>query len=355
MEDGVVLYESAPLDVLGKLANGVKEHHHSNALVSYLVDRNINYTNVCNSDCSFCGFYRHDPNDPEAYVNSKQVIGEKIEEALKLGATRILLQGGHNDTLPYSYYTDLISWIHTTYPIEINAFSPSEVQQMMKVSGINAREILTELKSLGLSGLPGGGAEILDDEVRKRVSPKKIRTDDWFGIMEIAQELSLTTTITMVIGLGETIQHRMNHLQRTRDLQDKSIAKGLEGFNSFISWPLQHNENTSLGRSRHAANYGAGNEEYLRNVALSRIFLDNVMHHQSSWPTLGADIAQVGLAFGCDDMGSTMMEENVVSQAGALSQKKWSMSPEELRHYIREAGFTPRQRNTSFETVEIFS
>lgn len=354
-EEAIVLHHKADLLELAKLANYTRQKCNPNKIVTYLVDRNINYTNVCNTDCSFCGFYRHDPKDPEAYVNSKDLIGSKIEEALELGATRILLQGGHNDQLPYSYYTDLITWIHTTYPkIEINSFSPSEIQQMAKVSGKGYEEILRELKECGMRGLPGGGGELLDDDIRQKFSPKKIKSDEWIKIMEVAQSLGLTTTATMVIGFGETIEQRLNHLERLRNAQDRSQKAGYEGFNAFISWNLMFNENTSVGRSRHSADYGVSAVEYLRNVALSRIFLDNIPHHQSSWPTLGPNIAQIGLHFGCDDIGSTMMEENVVSKAGAPTKQKWSMSPEELRSYIRGAGFTPAQRNTSFEVVQLF-
>lgn len=349
-----VLYEQAELLELGMLAQVVKRRHNPEPVVTYLVDRNINYTNVCNSDCSFCAFYRHDPSHPEAYVNSKEVIGKKIEEALELGATRILLQGGHNDQLDFNYYLDLISWIHNTYRIELNSFSPSEIAQMMKVSGKDARSVLTELKEAGMSGLPGGGAELLDDEVRSRVSPKKIKAGDWLSIMEVAQNLGLTTTATMVIGFGESLDNRLNHLEALRALQDRSRAKGLVGFNLFISWNLLFNENTSIGRSRHRALYGVNATEYLRNLAVARIFLENIPHHQSSWPTLGPNIAQMGLHFGCDDIGSTMMEENVVSQAGAPTKQKWSMSPEELRSYICSAGFKAAQRDSSFNIVKAF-
>jgi dehypoxanthine futalosine cyclase len=352
--EAITLYQGAPLLELARAAESVKDRVNPGEIVTYLVDRNINYTNVCNTDCTFCAFYRHDPEHPEAYVNSKEVIGQKIEEALALGATRILLQGGHNDKLPYSYYLDLISWIHSTYPIELNAFSPSEIQQMMKISGKTSLEILKELKAVGLAGLPGGGAEILDDEIRKKVSPKKTKADEWIAIMEDAQSLDLTTTATMVIGFGETIEHRMNHFERLKALQSRSHEKGRRGFNLFVSWPLQSNENTSIGRSKKAKQVGATTEEYLRTLALARIFLDNIPHHQSSWPTLGPEVAQAGLFFGCDDIGSTMMEENVVSKAGGASLKRWAMSPEELRDYIRAAGFTPAQRNSSFEIVNIF-
>ncbi len=351
-DDALVLWNEFPLAALGELAHGRRQKILPTNTVSFLIDRNINYTNVCNTDCSFCAFYRRDPKHAESYVNSREVIAQKIEEAQELGATRILFQGGHNDDLPYSYYIDTIRWIHETFPrIEINSFSPSEILQMRKISGKSYREILGELKAAGMAGLPGGGAEILDDEVRRRVSPKKIKADEWIEVMEVAQDISLTTTSTMVIGFGETIENRLNHLDRLRNLQDRSRAKGKRGFTSFISWTLQLNENTSMGRSRKLGEYLAGSVEYLRNVALCRIYLDNIVNHQASWPTLGPDVAMVALSFGCNDMGSTMMEENVVSGAGALTKSRWGLSPDELRGYITEAGFRPVQRNSSFEII----
>ncbi|MCB0353405.1 MAG: dehypoxanthine futalosine cyclase [Bdellovibrionales bacterium] len=350
-EEAISLFRSAPLHELGKRASEVRQRLVPGEVVTYLIDRNINYTNVCNSDCSFCGFYRPSPDHPESYVLSREEIGKKIEEALELGATRILFQGGHHDGLDFRFYVDIVRWMSESYPIEVNAFSPSEIFQMQKVSGLSLEEILVELRDAGLKGLPGGGAEILDDEVRKRVSPKKIRSDEWIEVMAIAHSIGLTTTATMVIGLGETIEQRINHLERLRKLQDQSRSLGYEGFNAFISWPLQHNENTSLGRSRHRGRYGADGIEYLRNVALARIYLDNIAHHAASWPTLGTEIGKLALHFGCDDFGSTMMEENVVSKAGALTTSKWSMSPEELQHVIRQAGFVPIQRTTSYAFV----
>jgi cyclic dehypoxanthinyl futalosine synthase len=336
---------------LASLAQSVRFRQNPTLTVTYLVDRNINYTNVCNTDCSFCAFYRHDPRDPESYVLSKAILSQKVSEAIALGATRILLQGGHNDELPYEYYLDLIQWLRSTFGIELNAFSPSEIHQMTLVSGKSAAEVLRDLKVQGLGGLPGGGAEILDDDVRRRISPKKISADRWISIMEDAQRLDLVTTATMVIGFGETLEHRLNHLERLRNLQDRTRARGGQGFNLFISWTHQFNERTSLGRSRHVAKYGAGAVEYLKNVAWSRIFLDNIRHHQSSWPTCGPHVAEIGLHSGCDDIGSTMMEENVVSQAGAPTSQKWFMSPEELQQHIRQAGFAPAQRDSFFKIV----
>jgi cyclic dehypoxanthinyl futalosine synthase len=353
-DEAISLYGELSFLELGQLANHIREIKNPGKIVTYLVDRNINYTNVCNSDCSFCAFYRHDPKHPDSYVLTRDQLSKKIEETLELGGSRILLQGGHNDELPYSYYVDLISWIHDKYKIELNAFSPSEIQQMEKVSGKSAEDILLELKQAGLTGLPGGGAEILDDEVRSRVSPKKIKADRWIEIMEVAQNLELVTTASMVIGFGESLENRMNHLDRIKNLQARSIKNGLKGFNMFISWTLQSNENTSMGRSRHSEKYKVSAVEYIRNIALCRIYLDNIQHHQSSWPTLGPEIAQMGLNFGCDDIGSTMIEENVVSKAGGFTKNTWFMSPEDLRWYIKSAGYIPAQRNSKCEILKVF-
>jgi cyclic dehypoxanthinyl futalosine synthase len=351
-DQALQLFQETALTGIGQRAHALRCAQNDPAQVTYLIDRNINYTNVCSTNCSFCGFYRPSAEHSEAYVLSRTEIAKKIEEALQLGATRILLQGGHNDNLAYDYYPELIHWIYSTYNIGINAFSPSEVQQMQKVSGKSYLEILTELKQAGMLGLPGGGAEILDDDVRERVSPKKIRADEWIEVMEIAQSIGLITTATMVYGFGETLEQRLNHLDRLRNAQDRSIKAGYQGFNAFITWPLQHNEMTSLGRSKGKDAYGSTPTEYLRHIAWCRLYLDNIKHHQSSWPTLGLDIAQIGLHFGCDDIGSTMMEENVVSQAGAPTKQKWSMSPSELETAIRQAGFVPRQRNATYELVQ---
>jgi cyclic dehypoxanthinyl futalosine synthase len=351
-QEALRLLEQLALTDLGALANRKRLQIIPDKTVTYLIDRNINYTNVCNSDCSFCGFYRPDSSHPESYVLSRDELKQKVEEALAHGATRILLQGGHNDDLPYEFYPEMISWLTESFPIELNAFSPSEIHQMHLVSGKSYNDILSDLKSAGMKGLPGGGAELLVDSVRKRVSPKKIGADIWLKVMAVAHSLDLTTTATMVIGFGEGWEQRLEHMQRLRDLQDDSLAKGYTGFNAFISWPLQHNENTSMGRSRHRQNYGADSIEYLKNVAIGRLFLDNIPHHAASWPTLGAEVGKIALHFGCDDFGSTMMEENVVSKAGALTQSKWEMSPAEMIKNIENAGFKAAQRDSSYHLIE---
>jgi cyclic dehypoxanthinyl futalosine synthase len=353
-DEGLLLYQHADLLDLADAANARRQQLVPGDLVTYLIDRNINYTNVCVTDCQFCNFYALPGDKQKGYVNSKHVLGKKIEEALALGATRILMQGGHNPDLPLEYYLDLVDWIHRTYPtIEINAFSPSEIQYIGEISGLSWREVLSRLKAVGLQGLPGGGGEILDDEIRKRVSPKKIMTDDWFGVMKVAHELGLVTTATMVIGFREELRHRMNHLKRLRDEQDDSLLRFGGGFNAFISWSVQI-ENTPLARSRFASEYGATSTEYLRHTAIARIFLDNIPHISASWPTQGAKVGQMALHFGCDDFGSTMIEENVVSAAGAITKVSPVMLPREIHRQIRQAGFIPAQRNTNYDVLKVF-
>ncbi|MBL8117170.1 MAG: CofH family radical SAM protein [Anaerolineae bacterium] len=353
-DEGLLLYQHADLLDLADAANARRQQLVPGDRVTYLIDRNINYTNVCVTDCQFCNFYALPGDNEKGYVNSKLILGAKIKEALELGATRILMQGGHNPDLPYEYYIDLVDWIHRTFPtIEINAFSPSEIQYMSEIGGKTWMETLSDLKAVGLMGLPGGGGEILDDEIRKRVTPKKIMTDDWFGVMKVAHELGLITTTTMVIGFREKLENRMNHLQRLRDEQDDSLKRFGNGFNAFISWTVQI-EGTPLGRSRFADEYGGTSTEYLRHTAISRIFLDNIPHISASWPTQGAKVGQMSLHFGADDFGSTMIEENVVSSAGAITKASPLMLPHEMHRQIREAGFTPAQRNTNYDILKVF-
>jgi len=350
-DEGLQLYDHAELLDLAEAANARRQQLNPGDVVTYLIDRNINHTNVCVTDCQFCNFYTPRTTDAKAYVNSKAVLGRKIEEAQQLGATRILMQGGHHPDLPFEYYTDLVGWIHQTYPaIEIDAFSPSEIEHMANISGKSWEVVLTELRAVGLAGLPGGGGEILDDEIRNLVSPKKIKTDNWLGVMKVAHRLDLTTTATMVIGFTETSRHRLNHFQRLRDTQDESLAMGSRGFNAFISWTVQI-ENTPLGRSKRRDQFGATPQEYLRHTAMARVFFDNIPHLSASWPTQGAKVGQVALHFGCDDFGSTMIEENVVSAAGAPTKVSPMMTVREIHRQIREAGFVAAQRNTAYEIL----
>ena len=349
-DEAVELYRKADLLRLGQAAQVARYRHVPEHRVSYLIDRNINYTNVCITDCHFCAFYRPDENHPEAYVLSRAQIAAKIDELLEVGGTRILMQGGHNPSLPITWYEELLHWLRDTYPeIEINAFSPSEIDHIAEVEDCSMEDVLVRLQAAGLAGLPGGGGEMLVDAVRSRVSPKKQDAKGWIEAMRIAQRLDLTTSSSMVIGFGETPEQRIEHLLRLRDLQDESQAARHKGFGAFIVWSLQ-TENTSLGRSRNSDTYGASATEYLRVVAMARLFLDNIPHVQASWPTQGIQLAQVALQFGCDDLGSTMLEENVVSSAGT---KLCSVAELELQRGIADAGFIPVQRDTSYNTLRV--
>lgn len=337
--EAIALYRDAPLRPLGRAATARRAGRTDASTVTYLIDRNINYTNVCVTVCRFCAFWRPAGHE-EAYTLSREELGRKIEETLAIGGTRILMQGGHHPDLPIAWYEDLLAWIRETYrEIEVDAFSPSEIDQIASIEGISTLETLGRLEAAGLSGLPGGGAEMLDDEIRSRVSPKKQSAAGWLQVMREAQSLGLATTCTQVIGFGESVPQRLGHLQRLRDLQEESLEAHGNGFIAFIAWTLQ-TENTPLRGAAPTRN------EYLRHVAVSRIFLDNIDHIQASWPTQGPRVARTALRFGADDFGSTMLEENVVSSAGTTLV---AMSEEEIRAEIRRAGFTPAQRNTRYE------
>ncbi len=350
--EGLRLYTEADLLTLGVAANTARQIHVPGKTVTYLIDRNINYTNVCTTNCTFCGFYRL-PGHPEAYVRSKEDIVQRIQEVVNIGGTRILMQGGHHPYLPFDWYLELLSGIRSHFPsLQIDAFSPSEIDHFAQLYGMSHRDVLQELIAVGLTGLPGGGGEILDDAVRQRVSPKKLQTDTWLSIMQIAHSLGLTTTATMVIGLGETLEQRIRHLQRVRDLQDASLQQYSNGFVAFVSWPVQHSSLTSLGRSRHRAHYGATAHEYLRHVAIARLFLDNVRHHQASWVTQGPKIGQISLHFGIDDYGSTMLEENVVSAAAHNTYR--SLGEGDIHMLIRNAGYVPAQRDSQYTILRIY-
>jgi cyclic dehypoxanthinyl futalosine synthase len=344
------LYRDADLLTLGRAAQAVRRRFVPERRVTYLVDRNINYTNVCITDCHFCAFYRPTSAHPEAYTLSRADIARKIDELLDVGGTRILMQGGHNPDLPLAWYEDLLRWLRALYPeIEIDAFSPSEIDHIARLEGLGMEQVLLRLQAAGLAGLPGGGAEILDDDVRGRVSPKKQNTAGWLEAMRIAQRLGLTTTASMVIGFGETIEQRIAHLQRLRDLQDESLTARGRGFSAFIAWTLQI-ENTPMGRSKGRDEYTAGAGEYLRLVSMARLFLDNFAHVQASWPTQGLRLAEVALEFGCDDFGSTMLEENVVSAAGTSLRNVAEIT---MQKHIHAAGYMPAQRDTSYRILRV--
>jgi cyclic dehypoxanthinyl futalosine synthase len=340
-EDALELYR-LPLTELGALAHERRKQKKADAyggrgneVVTYIVDRNINYTNVCNVYCKFCNFYRTEK-DSDAYVLSHEEIDRKIEELVSIGGTQILMQGGHHPKLDINFYLDLLGHIRGKYPqVNAHAFSPPEFNHFSAVFGMPIREIVRRFKEAGLGSIPGGGGEILVDEVRERISPLKCNSDQWLEVMRIAHEEGLKTSATMMFGHVETVEQRFEHLQRLRDLQDET-----GGFTAFICWTFQ-SEGTVLKAEP------AGPHEYLRMQALSRIFLDNFENVQSSWVTQGAAIGQVALGYGANDFGSIMMEENVVSQAGAT----YRMTVDEMKRLIRDSGYEPRQRDNWYQLL----
>jgi dehypoxanthine futalosine cyclase len=338
--DALALFRDAPLVDLALAADRVRRRLHPEPVVTYIVDRNVNYTNVCTARCSFCAFYR-EPGDPEGYLHDKETLYAKIEETLALGGTGILMQGGHHPDLPIAWYEDLLRSFRERFPtLHIHAFSPSEIQHIARVSRLGLEEVLTRLQAAGLHSIPGGGGEILVDEVRRRISPLKTMTSDWLEVMEIAHRIGLPTTATMMFGHVESYADRVTHFERIRDLQDRSLRRGARGFTAFISWTYKA-EHTALGGRE------ATSAEYLRTQALSRLFFDNIPNVQSSWVTQGKEIGQVALRFGANDMGSVMIEENVVKAAGAHG----CTTRAEMERLIREAGFVPRQRDTLYNIV----
>lgn len=331
-----------PLEELGALAHRRRELAQAaahggrgNEVVTYIVDRNINYTNVCNVYCKFCAFYRVEGDD-DAYVISHDEMDRKIEETVALGGTQILMQGGHHPKLSKQWYLDLLGHIKAKFPhVNIHGFSPSEFIHFREVFGEPLENIIGDFRAAGLGSIPGGGGEILVDRVRKRIAPLKAMSDDWLAVMDAAHRLGLKSTATMMFGHVETVEERIEHLERVRAQQDAS-----GGFTAFIAWTFQA-ENTRLK----APTVGA--HEYLRMQALSRIYLDNIPNIQSSWVTQGLDIGQIALRFGANDLGSIMIEENVVSQAGTT----FKMGVADMQRLIRELGYEPHQRDNWYQLL----
>ena len=351
VNDCIELYNDAPLHQLMAAAHYRRTLHNPSNEVTYLVDRNINYTNVCTINCQFCSFYRP-PGHEETYTQSYDEIHHRILELEAIGGSRILMQGGVNPSLDFDWYIELIRELKEQHPtIDLDCFSPIEIEGIAEVTGMSTQEVLVQLQSAGMHGLPGGGAEMLVESVRKDVSPKKGHPDNWLRVMKEAQLLGLTTSATNVIGFGESNSDRVQHLHRIRMQQDEILNKGLTGFTSFIAWPVQLETNTFGKRNRGQNKFerGAGPTEYLRHVAISRLFLDNVDHIQASWPTMGMSIAQMALLAGADDAGSTMMEENVVSASGTT---KFSATEYELQLSIHRSGFLPVRRNSDYERLD---
>ncbi len=334
-EDAIRLYEQASVLDLGAAADARRRELHPEGIVTYIIDRNVNYTNVCVTRCKFCNFYRP-PTSKEGYTLSREVLAQKFQETVDLGGVQILLQGGLNPNLPLTWYEDLFRWMKANFPLAIHGLSPEEIRYIAEIENMSIRAVIERLIAAGLDSIPGGGAEILDDEIRHAISPLKCTTDTWMEVMRQGHALGLRTTATMVFGFGERPQHIMNHLERLRALQDQTA-----GFTAFICWPFQAEGTRLKLRDDTTA------MRYLRVFALSRLYLDNFPSLQVSWPTMGPEVGQVGLRFGGNDFGSAMIEENVVSQAGAI----FKLGSEDIERYIRGAGFTPQRRNMRYERL----
>lgn len=345
-EDIITLFESDEIEKMGHAANQIMIRKHPEPITTFVVGRNINYTNVCDVYCRFCAFYRA-PGNAEGYVLSDETILQKIQETINVGGTEILMQGGTNPNLPFQYYVDILRKIKQHFPqITMHSFSPAEIHKMKEVSnGLSLEEVIRQIHEAGLDSLPGGGAEILDDRTRRKISRLKGSWTDWMDVMKIAHRIGMNTTATMVIGFGESMEERALHLLRVRDAQDECIANGYDskGFLAFIPWTFQP-DNTNMKREK------ATPEEYLKTLAISRLTLDNIDNFQSSWVTMGPEIGKLTLSYGCNDFGSTMIEENVVSAAGTTHKVNISSTLD----IIREAGKIPAQRNTRYEILRVF-
>jgi cyclic dehypoxanthinyl futalosine synthase len=336
-EEAVRLFQETELLQLANAADAVCKDKHSEGVVTFLIDRNINYTNICQNQCSFCAFYRH-RGHPDAYVLSQEQIENKVAETLELSGTQVMLQGGINPDLKLNFYTNMFRELKKKFRIRIHSLSPPEILHIAESEGLSLADVLRELIKAGLDSLPGGGAEILVDSVRQRISPRKISSAQWLEVMEEAHRQGLKTTATMMIGTVETVEDRISHLRKIRDLQDQT-----GGFMSFIPWTFQPG-NTALGGR------AVSSLEYLRTLSISRLFLDNFTNVQGSWVTQGRDIGQVCLSFGANDLGSIMIEENVVRAAG-ISHR---ITVDEMVDLIQKAGKIPAQRDTEFNILKVY-
>lgn len=335
-DEAIFLLKKGDLLAVGSAADIVRERLFKD-IVTFIIDRNINYTNICTSKCHFCAFYR-DKNDPDAYLLSKEQIFKKIEETLELEGTQIMMQGGLHPDLKIDYFEDLLRSIKERYPIVIHSFGAPEVTYIADISKISIDETLRRLRDAGLDSLPGAGAEILVDRYREFVSPNKVSAARWLEVMEKAHKHGIESTATMMMGGPESVQDRVEHMSKIRQLQDKT-----GGFRAFIAWTYQPG-NTKLGGQK------ISSREYLKTLAVARLFFDNIKHIQGSWVTQGKEIGQLSLSFGADDLGSIMIEENVVRATGV----SYAMSKDEMIRLIREAGKRPARRNTTYEVIEEF-
>lgn len=340
VEEAVSLFDCDLLR-LGKAADAVTRRLHPEPLRTFIVDRNISYTNACIVDCDFCAFYRR-PGDREAYTLSMEEILKKVKEVADLGGTQVLIQGGVNPKLPLEFYLEMVRTIRREFPqIQIHSFSVVELDFVAKKERLPLREVLLRFKEAGLNSIPGGGAEMLVERVRDKISPKKIDSDGWIDFMRTAHEVGLRSTATMVFGHVETLEERVLHLKRLRLLQDET-----HGFRAFIGWTLSPNGTPRMSHFRQA-----GGEDYLRTLAVSRLFLDNIENIQSGWLTEGIKIGQIALAFGANDMGGTLLEDKVLEPTGKSAS---GTRRDDLIRLIREAGYVPAERNTNYEILQIF-
>jgi len=339
-DEGLRLIESHDLVALGRAADAVTRRLHPEPFRTYNIDRNINYTNECAAVCDFCAFYRP-PGHEEVYVLPREVLYKKIEETVALGGDQILMQGGLHAKLPLEWYEELLADLKSRFPqVNIHGFSPPEIHHFTKISKLPLRTVLERLKAAGLGSLPGGGAEILVDRVRKEITRGKVLTDDWLNVNRVWHQMGGRSTATMMFGHVETLAERIEHLERLRQLQDET-----GGFTAFICWTFQP-DNTAMSHIP-----PAGAFEYLKTQAVGRLYLDNIPNIQSSWVTQGEKIGQMALFFGANDMGSLMIEENVVAQAGTV----YYLSLETIRRSIEEAGYIPRQRNVFYQYIDDYN
>jgi cyclic dehypoxanthinyl futalosine synthase len=343
-DDAVALLRSRNLVAVGRVANELRNRKVDPGRVTFIVDRNLNYTNICVTDCDFCAFYRSPGDTREGYLLPKPVIFKKIEETLASGGTGVLMQGGHHPDLGIDYYEDLFRSIKSRYRVHLHCLSPPEVQHIARRSKLTVAETLARLRDAGLDSLPGGGGEVLVDRVRDIIAPKKTKSSEWLDVMRQAHRLGMSTTATMMYGHVETLEERVVHMRRIREVQDET-----RGFRAFISWTFQRDGNRLDAQVRDEDM--PTSFDYLLTQAVSRIYLDNVDHIQSSWVTQGLKVGQVALGFGADDMGSVMIEENVVSAAGTTHRT----STDELVHLIRAVGKIPVQRDTLYRDVRVWN
>jgi len=343
LHEGIVLYEQASTLALGDAADRRRRTMHPEGVVTYIIDRNVNYTNVCTARCKFCNFYVPPTRkDQEGYVHSKEVLAAKFSETEALGGVQILLQGGLNPELGLDWYEDLFRWTKANFRLKLHALSPTEIIHIAHLEDLGIREVLVRLREAGMDSLPGGGAEMLHDEVRNRISPFKNTTDEWLEVMRVAHAIGMKSTCTMVFGFQETAEHTLVHFDRLRGVQDEALPRDNGGlFTAFIVWPFQA-DGTRLKLRDDTSSW-----RYLRLQALARLYLDNIPNIQVSWPTLGPEIGEIALRFGANDFGSVMIEENVVSQAGA----HFMLSANDIERHIRQAGFEPRRRNMQYDLL----